>query len=318
MSMKANDEAAKVQTGISGNGKGKGAKEHLLKLAVSVVLLVALIGVGNVAGIFEGMSGLTDIISLDPKVVIQLLIMIALVMFVESLFLMVLNLLKEKDGRTGTLAAVFSSVVKYVSILIMFCWGMTILGVNVSTVFASVGIVALILGFGAESLVADLVTGVFVLFENQFNKGDIIEVGGYRGTVKEIGIRTISVVDSGGNVKIINHSALTNVINRSEQGSVSVCEVGVTYEMDLDEVEAQLPAMFAQIKEKHSEVFVGDIRYVGVDALADSAVVLKIVADVKEADIFKGKRILNKEIKCAFDRAGITIAYPQLDIHMKG
>ena len=293
-------------------------KAHIRKLIVSVILLAVLVAVGNVAGIFEGLSGVTDMISVDPGTVLQLLIMVAMVMFVESLVLMVLDIFKEKNGRTGTLATVLCSVVKYAAILIMFCWGMTIIGVNVSTVFASVGIVALILGFGAESLVEDLVTGVFVLFENQFNKGDIIEVGGYRGTVKEIGIRTISVVDSGGNVKIINHSSLSNVINRSAQGSVSVCEVGVAYETDLDEMEAKLPAIFDQIKKKHSDVFIGSIKYVGVDALADSAVTIKIVADVKEADIFKGKRILNKEIKCAFDRAGISIAYPQMDVHMKG
>lgn len=316
--MNLKDKNAAAPKGEQSGAKAGNSKEHILKLVLAMVILAILIGVGNIAGVFEGISGVTEMISLDPKMVIQLLIMVAVVVIVENLILLGLNVFKNKDGRAGTLATVLSSVVKYASILIMFCWGMTIIGVNVSTVFASVGIVALILGFGAESLVADLVTGVFVLFENQFNKGDIIEVGGYRGTVKEIGIRTISVVDSGGNVKIINHSSLSNVINRSEQGSKSVCEIGVAYETDLDEMEAKLPAIFDAIKKKHSDVFIGDINYVGVEALADSAVTIKIVADVKESNIFKGKRILNKELKCAFDRAGISIAYPQLDVHMKG
>ena len=316
--MKTKDKNAVVPESAQGGTKAGSGKEHILKLAAAVVILGILIAVGNFAGVFEGIGGVTEMISLDPKMVIQLLIMVAVVVIIESLVLLGLNVFKNKNGRAGTLATVLSSVVKYASILIMFCWGMTIIGVNVSTVFASVGIVALILGFGAESLVADLVTGVFVLFENQFNKGDIIEVGGYRGTVKEIGIRTISVVDAGGNVKIINHSALSNVINRSEQGSVAVCEIGVAYETDLDEMEAKLPAIFEEIEGKYPDVFTGKIKYVGVDALADSAVVIKIVVDVREADIFKGKRILNKEMKCAFDRAGISIAYPQLDVHMKG
>ena len=76
---------------------------------------------------------------------------------------------------------------------------------NVSTILASVGLLALIVGFGAESLITDVITGVFMLFENQYNVGDIIEVSGFRGTVSSIGIRTISITDSSGNIKIINN-----------------------------------------------------------------------------------------------------------------
>ena len=191
------------------------------------------------------------------------------------------------------------------------------MGVNISTIVASLGIAALVLGFGAESLIADVVTGFFFLFENQFNVGDIIEVDGFRGTVESIEIRTISIKDAGGNVKIINNSKLINVINRSKQGSVAVSTISISYSTDLDELEKKLPDMLEKIKEAHPEVFVGAVSYMGVEELADSGVVLKFKAEVSEANIFAGRRLLNKELKCAFDRAGIVIPFPQLDVHTK-
>lgn len=90
----------------------------------------------------------------------------------------------------------------------MICFGLTILGVNITTIIASIGILALIVGFSAESLIADIVTGTFMLLENQYNVGDIVEVNGFRGVVTSIGIRTTCITDSGDNVKIINNSEM--------------------------------------------------------------------------------------------------------------
>ena len=154
-------------------------------------------------------------------------------------------------------------------------------------------------------------------FENQYNVGDIIEVGGFRGTVKEIGIRTISIVDGGGNVKIINNADMKNVINRSDLRSVAVCDIGVSYETNLDELDKILPVIFEEIKKKHEDIFTDSIECLGVETLGDSAVTLRIIADVTEQNIFKGKRILNKELKTAFDKHNISIPYPQLEVHTK-
>ncbi|MBO4377163.1 MAG: mechanosensitive ion channel family protein, partial [Lachnospiraceae bacterium] len=99
--------------------------------------------------------------------------------------------------------------------------------------------------------------------------------------------------------------------------SVAVVEVGVSYGTDLRKIDEVIDGILEGIKERNPKIFKGDITYLGVDNLGDSSVILKFVADVKEADIFTGKRLLNKELKCAFDDAGIEIAFPQLDVHMK-
>ena len=87
---------------------------------------------------------------------------------------------------------IIRSLLKYAAAIVILCWGLTIIGVNITVVLASVGVLTLIVGFSAESLIADLVTGLFMLFENQYNVGDIVEIGGFRGTVTDIGIRTTS------------------------------------------------------------------------------------------------------------------------------
>lgn len=295
----------------------KGVTKSIISLAVSIVLLIVMSLLFKNSQLFASVGGMEKGIDLSIDMVINAVVAVVLVVLVSNILLVILNIFRKMKGRTGTIATVASSLIKYGAVLVAFCWVLSIIGVNVSTIFASVGIVALILGFGAESLVADLVTGVFILFENQYNVGDIVEIDGFRGKVKEIGIRTLCLEDTGGNIKIISNSELKNIINRSNHQSVAVTDVGVSYDIDLEELDKKLEKILPAIKEKHPDVFIGRVLCVGVESLADSSVVLRFIADVNEENIFSGKRILNKELKIAFDKAGITIPYPQVDVHSK-
>jgi small conductance mechanosensitive channel len=198
---------------------------------------------------------------------------------------------------------------------VILCWGLAILGVNVSTIVASVGIVALILGFSAESLIADMVTGAFMIFENQYNVGDIVEVDGYRGTVTSIGLRTTCITDPGGNVKIVNNSAMKNILNRSDKPSRSVSVISVPYGTDFEKLESQIPDLMQDILDKHPDVFKAKPIYLGIDELADSGVVLKFVAEVDENNIFSGGRILNHDLLLGFKKLGVECPFPQVDVH---
>lgn len=290
-------------------------KKNLIGLILAILILVSSGVIGLFAGVFEEIEDIAATIRFQPATVLKAIIVICFLWAINSLIQLIFALIKGKRGRTKTLIHVSSSLTKYAIVIIGVCWVLTVIGVNVGAIFAGVGILALIVGFGAESLVADLVTGVFVLFENQFNVGDIIEAAGFRGTVESVGIRTISVRDVGGNLMVIKNSNLGNIINRSEKGSVAVTQVGVSYATDLEELDEKIDDILAEIKKKHKDVFIGEIQYLGVDELADSSVVLKFTADVEEKNIFAGRRILNKELKCAFDRENIEIAFPQLDVH---
>lgn len=297
--------------------KGDGALGHFVKAIVFFVLMCGVVVISLFAGIFDGIGDVFNLLHINGTVIMKLLIMIAFVTFISQFILAVLKAFRKSGGRAATLSTVLTSLVKYAAVLLGFCWGLSIIGVNVSTIFASVGIMALIVGFGAESLIADCVTGVFMLFENQYNVGDIVDIDGFRGTVLDIGIRTISIVDGGGNVKIINNSNAKNIINRSNQQSVSICDIAVSYDEDLEQLEEKIPEILKQIREKHSDVFVSEIMYSGVEQLGDSSVTLRFKAPVKEQDVFQGKRILNRELKVAFDKEKVSIPFPQMDVHMK-
>lgn len=292
-------------------------KKKIISLIIALVLFVGLGFAGKAMKAFDSFTQLFDEIKFNPSLIITILIMFALMACVNYVLQLLFSLLSGKSGRTGTLATVFSSLIKYLTVLIAICWMLKILGLDITTIFAGVGIMALILGFGAESLVADVVTGIFILFENQYNVGDIIEVDGFRGTVEKIGIRTISIKDTGSNIKIINNSDIKNLVNRSDQASVAVSLVGISYSTDLRKVDEVMPKILERIKKSNPDVFVGDVKYLGVEDLAESSVNLKFVAEVKEKDIFNGRRLLNKEIKNSFDDEGIVIAFPQIDIHNK-
>ena len=290
-----------------------GMKKVLISLAIVVVVAV----LGLTLGVFHGVGELFSLVKISKNMIIRLVLAVALVYFVSNLFLLLLKMFQNKTGRAGTVSTVLSSVVKYVAALLGFCWSLSIIGVNVSTIFASVGIMALIIGFGAESLVADLVTGVFILFENEYNVGDVIEVDGFRGTVKEIGIRTMSIKDAGGNVKIINNSSMKNVINRSCENSAASCEIGVAYSTDLEALEAKLPDMLAKIEADNPGIFLEKIKYQGVESLQDSSITLKFKGITKECNVFQARRIMNRGLKIAFDKAGVEIPFPQVDVHTK-
>ena len=249
--------------------------------------------------------------------ILQVLAMAALVLLCARVLGFLLGRIKPKESKAKTLISLFSSLLHYVAALVILCWGLSLLGVNVNAIVASVGIVALIVGFGAESLVADVVTGIFLIFENQYNVGDIVEVNGFRGVVKEIGIRTTSIMDTGENIKIINNSEMKNILNRSDNISRAVSDIAIPYETDLEALEAKLPQLMEDIYQKRQDVMLAPPRYLGVQQLADSSVILRFVVDVAEKDIYSGARTLNRDLWLGFRSLGVECPFPQVDVHSK-
>lgn len=294
-----------VNAGTQEDAEKAKNKNTITILAMVIVLLVVCL-LGSYTGLFSGIgSMIIDSIENVIKIVIAIIFLVLL----HKLFVIGFKVIEKKSGRIATIATLISSIEKYAVILLGFCWVLSLIGVNVSTIFASIGILALIIGFGAESLVADLVTGIFILFENEYNVGDIIEADGFRGTVKEIGIRTVNIEDAGGNIKIINNSQLKNIINRSNNISVVVCEMKVAYKTNLEKLDKVLEEALPTIKGKYSDVFTQDIIFTGIEKVEDGGITLRFVAKVEEENFFNAKRILNRELKELFDREKMSVPY---------
>ena len=293
--------------------KGK----QLIGLLVCLVIGGAALFYGERCGIFTDFGSVLGNIRFNEEVFLRLVVMVFLVLAVEKALILILGLFKQKSHRSATVITITQSLLRYAAAIVILCWGLSIIGVNVSTILASVGIVALIVGFGAESLIADVITGFFMLFENQYNVGDIVEVGGFRGTVSDIGIRTTSITDPGGNVKIINNSNMKDILNRSDHASRSLSDIQVPYETDLPAFEEKLPDMLKGIYEAHKDVMRSEPVYLGVQELGASGVTLRFVVEVDESDIYKVQRILNRDLLVSFREAGVEVPFPQLDLHQK-
>ena len=290
-------------------------KANVIRLIVCLILLVVGVSVGLLTNLFT-LQDLGDI-KLDIASIIRACIMAVAVIAVETLLVLLLGLPKPKSHRVRSVLSIISSLLKYAAGIIILCWGLSIIGVNISTIVASVGILALIIGFSAESLIADVVTGAFMIFENQYNVGDIVEVDAFRGTVTSIGIRTTCITDVGGNVKIVNNSAMKNILNRSDKVSCSISDFCVPYGPDFEQLESQIPELMQSIYEAHTDMMKNPPRYLGIQSLADSAVVLRFMVEVNEKDIYTGSRVLNHDLLLGFRRMGVECPFPQLDVHSK-
>ena len=262
---------------------------------------------------FGGLFGSTGM--LTPA---RLICAVAVVLISWLACILICGLLKwisEKKQSSRSMTGLMVSLVKFLSFILGGAWALGILGVNLAGIFASLGIASLIIGFGAQSLIEDAVTGIFIIFEGQYQVGDIIVLDDFRGTVKHIGIRTTTIEDTGGNQKIVNNSDIRNMQNRSRNTSVAVCDLSISYDADIREVEKVIYATLPKIYKKHSKIFVTPPRYMGVESLGESSVVLRIVADVAETDFFVGYRTLNREMKIMCDDNGIEIPFNQIVVH---
>ena len=293
---------------------------RLVRLIVCLIAIALIIGVGTLTKIvsFEEFKS----IEINVSAILKVLVMALAVVAVEALLTFLLGLPKPKNHRIRSVLSMISSLIKYIAVIVILCWGLSILGVNVSTIVASVGIVALvvgilalIVGFSAESLIADMITGGFILFENQYNVGDIVEVDGFRGTVTSIGIRTTCITDLGGNVRIVNNSQMKNILNRSDRVSRSISNIAIPYGTDLEKLESEIPGLMESMFEAHRDIMVTPPQYLGVQELADSAVVLRFMVDVEEKDIYTGARVLNHDLLLGFRKLGVECPFPQLDVH---
>jgi small conductance mechanosensitive channel len=285
----------------------------LLRAVILAAIAALIYFLGRHFGVFEEIPK----ISFNVKTVLRGILILLAMFAAEGIILFLLGLPNPKNNRIRTLISLTKNILRYAVILAAICVALTIFNVDIVTILAGLGILALIIGFGAESLIADIVTGMFILIDNQYNIGDIIEVDGFRGTVTEINVRSTVLTDVGGNVKIINNSDMKNVLNRSDNSSKSVSDFPIPYETDVEALEKQIPALLKEIYDNNQPLMLNVPEYLGVNQLDDSAVVLRFTVDVKEGDIYMGTRALNHDLFIGMRKLGVEVPFPQIDVHRK-
>lgn len=207
--------------------------------------------------------------------------------------------------------------------IVIMVWVLTILivlseiGVNIGPVLAGAGVLGLAVGFGAQNLVRDVISGFFIILENQVRVGDVAIVNGTGGLVETINFRTMVLRDLSGTVHVFPNGAITTLANLTKEWSAYVFDIGVAYKEDVDRVMALMRDVGAELREdgKFGRLMVDDVEIFGVDAFADSAVVIKgrlRTRPIKQWDVGREYR---RRLKIAFDREGIEIPFPHRSIY---
>ena len=219
-----------------------------------------------------------------------------------------------KNKKTSTVGTLIKSLFKYIALIVALFVILGIWGVNTATLLASLGVVSLIIGLGCQTLINDVVSGIFLVLENTFHVGDIVVIDGFRGTVSDVGIKSTKIVDAGGNIKTINNSNIATVVNLTDALSVAIIDCDIDYSEDITRVEAIISKNLDEIKAKIPAIKEGPY-YKGVATLGASGVTLRFVATCLEEDRFQVVRDLNREIKIIFDKNNVIIPFPQIVVN---
>ncbi|MBT8241286.1 MAG: mechanosensitive ion channel family protein [Acidimicrobiia bacterium] len=193
------------------------------------------------------------------------------------------------------------------------------LELNLAPLIASAGIAGLAIGFGAQSMVKDFLAGMFIIFEDQFGVGDIVDTGLAMGKVEEVSLRTTRLRDLSGTLWIVPNGEIQRVGNTSQLWSNAVIDVEVAYDTNIDYAISVIKATLDKIwqEEDPNATVIAEPDVLGVDQLGASSVVIRAVVKCEPAEQWKMGRIARKRIKEALDEAGIVIPFPQRTVWVR-
>jgi len=223
----------------------------------------------------------------------------------------------ERIKRLNTLEQVFRYIILVVVTLVTAMLVLSEVGISIAPILAAAGVLGIAIGFGAQSLVKDYFTGLFLLLENQIRQGDVVEVAGKGGLVEEMTLRYIRLRDYEGSVHYIPNGHVDTVTNRSRGFAYAVIDVGVAYREDVDEIYGLMREVATGLRAdpELGGKIVDDLEIAGVDQWGDSAVVIRCRFKVMPLEQWGVRREFLYRLKKAFDAAGVEIPFPHLTVY---
>jgi moderate conductance mechanosensitive channel len=214
--------------------------------------------------------------------------------------------------RADTLAHVVRDIGRILVLTVGVLMLLSELGLDLKPLLAAAGIGGLAIGFGGQNLVKDVVSGFFILLEDQIRVGDVVEIAGVGGLVEEVRLRTIVLRDLSGHVHVVPNSSVDKVKNMTKGYSYSLFDIGIAYREDVDEVMAVLKEIATALRADpdYRPDILEPLEMLGVDQFADSAVIIKCRIKTKPMQQWRVGREMNRRIKKTFDARGIEIPFP--------
>lgn len=226
--------------------------------------------------------------------------------------------LEQRRRRVETLLPLLRSTAAVLIVTVTSLIVLSEIGLDITPLLASAGVIGLAIGFGAQSLVKDVITGLFILLEDAVGVGDVVTVGGYTGVVEEMSIRTIRLRDFSGSVHVVPFGVVDAATNMTRDFSFAVFEIGVSYDSDVDEVMAIMAEVDTEMRDDIDlrRLVLEPIQIVGLDSFGDSAVVIKARIKTRPGEQWTVLRAYNRLLKKRFDERGIEIPFPQMSLHV--
>lgn len=222
--------------------------------------------------------------------------------------------LQITDSRRDTLTAILKKIVKYVLYFIGVVISLELFDINTTSIIATAGVGGLAIGFGAQSLVKDIITGFFILLEDQYTIGDYIQINDKEGVVEELGLRVTKVRDFTGELHIIPNSSINVVTNRTRGAMRALVKMSIAYEEDVDNALRVMERVSREISDSLDTIVEGP-TVLGISAMGASDVVITAVAKTRPMEQWSVERVMRKAYKEAFDQEGIEIPYSKLVVY---
>lgn len=218
---------------------------------------------------------------------------------------------KIDEKKSGTLAGILNSVIKYVMYIIMGISILDTLNIPTQPILATAGLGGIAIGFGAQSLVRDVFTGFFILFEDQYGAGDYVTINGVTGTVEELGLRITRIRSFNGELHIIPNGEIKAVTNASRGNSLAIIDVGITYESDQEKALGILTEVASAYFENNKDKAAERPSVLGIIRLEEYGVIVRTVVKTQQLMHWDVERELRKLILDAFKKEKIEIPYPK-------
>ncbi len=292
-----------------------------------LILIVLVICVGLVMWFFglDSSTALTNLFdsaasSIGEK--IGALVGTVVAIFVAFLIIKIVKMLvkraSEKEGpmkkRIGTILKVVKSITTYIVEIVVLLVILSLWEINVLPALAGLGIMGLVIGLGAQSMIKDLIAGFFIIFEHHFDVGDIVEINGFKGEVIDIGLKSTRVKNWKQDIKIFSNGNISEVTNYSLTPSLAIIEFRIGYSEDIEKTIKLLNKELPKYREIFPEI-IEDPNVLGVTSLADSSVNITVIIKTDTEKHYAIERAIRKGIKEILDKNNIEIPFPQMVLH---
>lgn len=215
-------------------------------------------------------------------------------------------------NRKVTTAKLLNSSLKYIMFIAAFIGILVVCGVQVSAIITGAGLLSIAFGFGAQSIVSDVLSGLFIFFEKQYDVGDTVQIEGFTGEVVSLGFKSTVLKKWTGDIFVIGNGKINSVINYSQANSVAVVNVKVEADSDFDKIQKLVNTSLANIVKEY-DYFTENPEYKGINEISSSGMKILITAQTKPMRHFEAERVIRRCLIDIFEKENIKFSYPKIE-----